>query len=90
MHRNGGGHARGEVQHAYALLQADLESGEGSFIAPCGEISWTQQDLHLPALPGRSGRRVGSDATLESPKLDRDLMISVRHRRAAHAAQHRE
>lgn len=32
-----------DVQHAYALLQADLESGEGSFIAPI----WLKQQPEL-------------------------------------------
>ena len=33
----------GNVQHAYALLQADLEAGEGTFIAP----SWLKRQPEL-------------------------------------------
>lgn len=33
----------GEVQHAYALLQADLDSGEGTFIAP----TWLKEQSEL-------------------------------------------
>ena len=32
-----------DVQHAYALLQADLEAGEGAFIAP----TWLQREPEL-------------------------------------------
>ena len=33
----------GDVQHAYALLQADLEAGEGTFIAP----TWLKRQSEL-------------------------------------------